>query len=311
MKPPFSYYGGKQRLASKIVRLIPKHTVYVEPFAGGAAVFFAKPRSDVTNTNHYREVLNDIDGDIVNFYRVLQDKKKAEELIWRLQFTPYSLEEHQLSMVISKNPSGFNEVERAWAFFVDINMSFAYKRGGGWRRCVYSENPACTWHNRCSRLSESLERMAGVYIEHLDAIECISKWDAPQTLFYLDPPYVGTEQGHYSGYTQEDFEELIDTLEQCQGSFLLSCYDNPAIPKHWERFEFKAYCSASGKGRVGADRTRKATPEELGDLERTELILRVIRHENLRPEIRNLFKTRAFDCFEGEKSEEERQFSLW
>lgn len=71
MKPAFPYYGGKQRIASKITELIPKHTVYVEPFAGGAAVFFKKPWPDVSNTGHYREVLNDTNGDVVNFFRVL------------------------------------------------------------------------------------------------------------------------------------------------------------------------------------------------------------------------------------------------
>ena len=81
MKPAFSYYGGKQRQVPNILPLLPKHTVYVEPFSGGAAVFFGKPWPDVSDGTHYREILNDMDGRITNFYRVCQDTQKRDELL--------------------------------------------------------------------------------------------------------------------------------------------------------------------------------------------------------------------------------------
>ena len=94
MKPLISYYGGKQRMAHNIIPLIPKHTVYVEPFAGGAAIFFLKPWPDLSDRDHYREVLNDKNGDLINLYRCFQDKEKSERLIHRLEFTLYSRGEY-------------------------------------------------------------------------------------------------------------------------------------------------------------------------------------------------------------------------
>lgn len=111
-KPPISYYGGKQKLAAKLVPLILKHTVYVDPFAGGAALMFAKPWPMVTNTALYREVINDIDQNLVNFYRVLRDKEMGPELIRRLELTPYSCAEHRMAKDILAGTSG-DPIDRA------------------------------------------------------------------------------------------------------------------------------------------------------------------------------------------------------
>ena len=94
MSPLVSYYGGKQRMACKIVPLIPDHKVYCEPFFGGGAVFFKKGRPNVTNDCHYREVINDHDQRLITLYRVMQDPLQSAELIDRLQFTPYSQAEY-------------------------------------------------------------------------------------------------------------------------------------------------------------------------------------------------------------------------
>ncbi|NCA17855.1 MAG: DNA adenine methylase, partial [Betaproteobacteria bacterium] len=132
VKPPISYYGGKQKQAHNIVPLIPKHTVYVEPFAGGAAVFFAKPWPNSQTNNDYREVLNDKDERLINFYRVLQTPEKREALIERLNLTLYSEAEHAKA----KDLASGDEVQRAWAYFVNISMSFSAKLHGGWGRIV-------------------------------------------------------------------------------------------------------------------------------------------------------------------------------
>lgn len=294
MKPPISYYGGKQRIASKIVSLIPKHTVYVEPFCGGAAVMFAKPWPDVSNNNHYREVINDTDGRLINFYTQLRNN--GEELCRRLSLALYSEREYQTAKQIEHD----DPVESARRYYVNIMQSFSHVLGGGWRRGVIGENVAATWINSVARLPEYLERMSSIHISCTDALKCIKQWDSPQTFFYCDPPYPKSQQGHYSGYSVADFDALISTLVNIKGSALVSCYDHGlTVPDGWERHEIAAHCSASGKGKVNADRSRKATAEELGDRKRTEILL-YKPADKPRDEIQRLYDSGKFDCFGGE-----------
>jgi DNA adenine methylase len=293
MKPPFSYYGGKQRLITKLIPLIPKHTVYVEPFAGGAALLFAKPWPNVFNNHHYSEVINDTNKDVVHFYRTLRDKKLGPQLVERLSLTLYSRSEHEL-----RNEKTTDPVERAARFYCDIEMSFSNKLGGGWGTVIYGKNLFATWMNKVNRLPEYLSRMASVGVECDDALNVIKRWDSPQTFFYCDPPYPGAYQGHYAGYTELDLENLIKTLDKCEGSFLLSNYDNNTIniPKDWERFEFQAHCSASSKGQTGShrDKSRAATKQELGNRERTEVVWRRLAKGSIRHELGRLFDQSSF-----------------
>jgi DNA adenine methylase len=289
MKPPFRYYGGKQRMARRIVDLMPRHTVYVEPFCGSAAVFFAKPVPLVTNRDHYREVINDHDSRIVNFFQVLRDQPGELERLCSL--TPYSREEHRLCKADEGSP-----LERARRYWLGANSSFGATLGRGWQTGVATQNHAGTLARRIPHMRDVTERLRGVYIEHLDALELIRKWDSPQTLFYCDPPYPEAHQGHYSGYTSEDFARLVDTLDQCQGSFLLSNYDQPGVPEHWERHEFSAHASSNGKGCVGAgrDKTRAAvTPKN----KRTEVVWRRLATVEPRPELVKAMQRPEFDCF--------------
>lgn len=157
---------------------------------------------------------------------------------------------------------------------------------------------------RCNtRLLQTSERLADVHIEHDDAISVIKRWDSPQTFFYCDPPYPGANQGHYSGYTDKDFAALVDTLDKCQGSFLLSCYGFEA-PEHWEKFIFQVHCTASCKGTTGSNRDKTKAATNLGDRKRTEVVYRVIRGENVRQEIKQLYATGKFDCFTGKRPDD-------
>jgi DNA adenine methylase len=309
MKPPISYYGGKQRMVPNILPLIPKHMVYVEPFAGGAAVFFAKPWPNVENTSHYREVLNDKDERLINFYRVLQTPEKREALIDRLNLTLYSEAEHAKA----KDLKSGDEVQRAWAYFVNINTSFSNKLSGGWGRSLFGENHAASWGRRISRLSEYLERMSSVHIACDDALTVIRQWDSPQTFFYCDPPYPGTYCGHYGGYggyTVEDFQALVNTLNECQGSFILSNYEQAGqtIPDGWERFEFEA--TMSSKGRVGYERSKKAD-ESHQNRQRTEVVWRRFNRVPVRDEIKRLYASGAFDCFASAPTTETNDLPLF
>jgi DNA adenine methylase len=290
MKPVISYYGGKQRMSSKIVPLIPQHTVYVEPFCGGAAIFFAKPCPKVTAKDHYREVINDYDKRLINFYQQLRDN--GQELIDALQLTLYSEHEHQ----IAKELDCEDKLEAARRYYVNVQQSFANKLNGGWGRNVYNYHSAATWTNKIKQLPNYLDRMASVYISCDDALKIIQQWDSPQTFFYCDPPYPGTDCGSYKGYTLEHFQALVNTLDACQGSFLLSNYEQPeaTIPADWERFEFEA--TASSRGRVGYDRSKKAD-ESNQNRKRTEVVWRRFNKVPVREEIQKLYDSGAYDCF--------------
>jgi len=293
MKPVISYYGGKQRMASKIIPLIPQHTVYVEPFCGGATILFAKPWPAITNNDDYREIINDKDKHLINFYQQLREN--GEELIRRIQLTLHSEEEYR----IAKQLDCEDKIEAARRYYVNAQQSFTCKINGGWARSLSGRNQAACWANKLPRLPEYLSRMASVQVSCQDALTVIKQFDSPQTCHYCDPPYPGTSCGHYKGYTLDDFKQLVAALDACQGSFLLSNYDQPEVemPADWERFEFSAHCSGSGKGQVNADRSRKATSEELGNRKRTEVVWRRFNRLPVRPEIQKLYDSGKFDCF--------------
>jgi DNA adenine methylase len=299
MRPLISYYGGKQRLASKLVPLIPRHTVYCEPFAGGAALLFAKPWPAVSNIDLYREVINDTCGDLVNLYRVAQEH--PDELAHRLQTTPYSEAEHARSAAILKREIPATDLMRAWAYYVKVQTSFANVPHGGWGRGVFGKNSAATWHKR--DVWAPLERLRSVHICQTDALKCIKQWDSPQTFFYCDPPYPGSDQGDYKGYTVTDFLALVAALDACQGAVMLSCYDAPylpTLPSPWRKSLFKTIMRASPAGKVGANKSRAPTRDELGKTARVEAIYNRPARGVLRSEIVKLYATGAYNCFKGD-----------
>lgn len=290
MRPPISYYGGKQRMASKIVPLIPKHTVYVEPFCGGATILFAKPWPNVSSIAHYREIINDYDKNIITFFKILRDR--GDELCEKISLTLYSEEEYK----ISKNFDCEDDLEKARRYFVNIQQSFSNNLNGGWGRNVFSRNNAATWQNKINHLNDYIERMQNIYISCDDALKVIKQWDSPQTFFYCDPPYPGANQGHYKGYNIQDFKNLIDTLDYCQGSFLLSNYEQKdvLIPPHWEKFEFDAV--ASSRGRVNYDRSKKMDESDQ-NRKRKEIVWRRFNRVPVREEIQALYDSGKFNCF--------------
>ena len=245
LRPLVSYYGGKQRLASKLIPLIPPHSVYVEPFAGGAALLFAKGRPAITNKDHYREVLNDKDNRIVTLYRVARER--PQELVRLLQMTPYSRDDYRRAYAIIDGYLMADELMVAWAVWVALQFSFSNTIGGGFRYSLLGRNQPATHAQKQIELPEQCSRLSGVSIESLDALEILKKYDSPQTFFYCDPPYPAAEQGHYKGYTVEQFNALVDALENCQGAYMLSCYDAEGLnaPRDAERIEIQTTSSAA------------------------------------------------------------------
>jgi len=251
MKPIISYYGGKQRMASKIVPLIPHHLMYVEPFFGGGAVFFAKGKPKVSNSDYGHEIINDKDERLINFYRCFQNN--FGELYQRIVWTLHSEAESRLAKDIMKDHQAgsvaYTSVDLAWAYYVNIQQSFSNVINGGWARTkgTPARNQGATWWNHTARLEALHERFRDVSISCTDALKVIQQRDHENTFFYIDPPYPEAEQGHYSGYTIEDFQELIDLLATVKGKFILSNYNQEkcAFPDNWIKHEFKAVCTAS------------------------------------------------------------------
>ena len=227
LKTPISYYGGKQSMLKHILPIIPEHRVYVEPFFGGGAVFWGKEKSEV-------EIINDYNGNVVNFYQQL--KSNFDELKTLIDSTPYSREVYKNAMVIYDNPYIFQPVHRAWAFWVGTVQGFSNKIGS-WRSSTQRSKESTLNLNKKNAFERILSvRLDLTQIEHKDAVELILKQDSEETFFYLDPPYVGANQGHYGGYTQEHFNSLLSALSHIKGKFLLSSYPNDQLDQYRSKF---------------------------------------------------------------------------
>ena len=204
MKTPLTYYGGKQRLASKIIPLIPPHHLYCEPFVGGGAIFFQKPKSQV-------EVLNDINGELVNFYIVVQTKFR--KLQKEIQSSLHSRDLHRKASVIYNNPDMFDAVKRAWAVWILASQSFASRLNGTWGYDVKENSTSLNIaRKRDAFVKTYADRLRSVQLECTDALRIIKSRDRKDSFFYCDPPYFNSDMGHYDGYTQKDFERLLEVL---------------------------------------------------------------------------------------------------
>lgn len=232
MKPPLTYYGGKQKLSKQIVSMIPDHQIYCEPFFGGGAVFFEKHKAEV-------EVINDSNGELINFYRVL--KTKYHQLAKEIKATLHSREEHENAEIVMKYPKLFSEIKRAWAIWVLANQSFASMLGGTWR-CDLQKNSTATRINnkRINFTKEYAKRLELTQIENCDAIRVIKLWDSKDAFFYCDPPYFNSDMGHYKGYTEQDFELLLQMLAGIKGKFILSSYPSELLDKYTKKYRWNS-----------------------------------------------------------------------
>jgi DNA adenine methylase len=220
VKTPITYYGGKQNLVNVILPMIPRHRLYCEPFAGGAAVFFAKPPSE-------SEILNDLNPEIINFYEVL--KTDFDALAAEVGASLYSRKLHHNAYVVYANPDMFDRVKRAWAVWYLAATSFGSMLGVGWGSDLFGKRVGA-FNNKKAEFNESLSRRLGnTRFENCYACKIIKAYDAEGSFFYTDPPYVGADQGHYAGYTQKHFDALLETLAYVKGKFLLSSYPNGAL----------------------------------------------------------------------------------
>lgn len=247
MKTPISYYGGKQNMVNHILPLIPPHKIYVEPFFGGGAVFFAKTPAETS-------VINDTNDYAINFYK--ECKTNFEPLREMIQTTLHSETLHKKAAEILKTRSG-TPTEQAWAFWVQTNMSFSNGifKGFAFKK---SKREVTKTTNNISRFTKEIQkRLRPTMIFNRDALDLIPRFDTPETFFYLDPPYVSSDCGHYKGtWGADEQEKLIKVLESIQGRFMLSGYPaDLTATRGWYRREFTQNLSVSGKDNAGKKKT--------------------------------------------------------
>jgi DNA adenine methylase len=243
MRPVLRWHGGKFRLAPWIRSFFPKHRIYVEPFCGAASVLMTKPRA-------WGEYINDLDGEIVNLFRVLQDDTRSRELVRLLTLTPFAKAEYELAREVTDDP-----IERARRLcilsFMGFSSGAATGDKTGFRSKSFRSNvgPGQDWMNYPEKLWAVIDRLRGVTIENRPALEIIPSLDTPGTLFYVDPPYPASTRKNFGAYrhelTDEDHEALAECLRACSGYVLISGYRCDLYDRlydGWIRMEKKTMC---------------------------------------------------------------------
>jgi len=222
----FGWYGGKYSHLDWLLPLLPRCHHYCEPFGGSAAVLLNREPSPV-------ETYNDIDGEVVNFFRMLREK--PEELIRLIALTPFSREEFALACEIDPN---LDPLERARRFYVrarQVRIGLAQSATlGRWANCIHTSRSGMSgvisrWLRGIEDLEPIAMRLLRVQIENRPAIEVIKLYDSPTTLFYCDPPYIHETRGDSSAYayemSDEEHRELAYVLNSVQGLVAISGYD--------------------------------------------------------------------------------------
>jgi DNA adenine methylase len=238
----FGWYGGKFSHLEWLLPLLPKAHHYCEPFAGSSAVLLNRPPSPV-------ETYNDIDGEVVNFFRVLRDH--PNDLMQAIALTPFSREEFYLA--VSGDTEGLSDLERARLFYVRARQA---RTGlaqtatlGRWANCKNTSRSGMSgvvsrWLGGIDGLADVAERLLRVQIENRPAIDVVRLYDSPDTLFYCDPPYLHSTRGDSKAYGFEmdvnAHAELARVLNQCQGKVAISGYQCDEMDTwyaRWRRFD--------------------------------------------------------------------------
>jgi DNA adenine methylase len=227
LKTPITYYGGKQKMLKYILPLIPEHTIYTEAFFGGGAVFWAKKPVKI-------EFVNDQNGEVANFYRVL--KQDFKSLKKEVDLTLHSEFQQKQAKSIYLNSHGHNEIKRAWALWALSHQSFYAILDNTWK-CSKSRSMSSQIQSRKEAFTDIYsKRLEHTSIFCRDALDVIKKADHEDAFHYIDPPYFNADMGHYGGYTLSDFEKLLQLLSEVKGKFMLSSYPSDILYQYVNRF---------------------------------------------------------------------------
>lgn len=242
-RPALRYYGGKWKLAPWIISHFPPHKNYVEPCGGAASVLLQKPRSPL-------ETYNDLDGNVVSFFRVLRDR--PEELIRKIRLTPWARAEYELSL----EPCD-DEVERARRFYIKLWLSVGASPTATAGQFRYARNfDGYYMSHNIETIESAAERFTNVQIENLPSDEVIRRYDHPQALVYFDPPYTTEERSHKAEYifewTSEQHAEAASLLRQADGYVVVSGYASPLYAElyeahGWQRVDKESQTNSGGK----------------------------------------------------------------
>ncbi len=248
MKAVMKYPGSKWSIADWIISFFPEHHSYLEAFFGSGAVLFNKPRSNI-------ETVNDLDDNVVNLFEWI--KRDPEKLAHEIYWTPYSRKVYE--NVFAAVPG--DSLQKAVNFYIRLNMGRGFRINGekvGWKNDIQGRERAYAsqdWCNLPGKVMQAAERLRGVQIENRPAVELIQKFNLPNVLIYLDPPYVlGTRCRKQYRYEMGDnaHNDLLDVLLAHKGKVILSGYDNDLYNdrlKGWHREETSCYSQACKKTR--------------------------------------------------------------
>lgn len=245
-QPLVPWMGGKRRLAKHLLPLFPEHTCYVEPFAGGAALFFLRP------TPAKVEVLNDINGQLVNLYRVVQHH--FDEFVRQFEWTLTSRE--VFARLQSTPPESMTDIQRAARFFYLQHTAFGGKTidqhfGTSTTGRLWDANTIA------DKLAASKQRLGGVIIENEPWERCFKRYDRVHTFFYCDPPYWQTA-GYDRAFDWAQYQLLAEMMTKAQGKVMLSINDHPDIRELFKDFGIRRLEIAYS---VGRDKTQKTSGE--------------------------------------------------
>ena len=228
---PIKYWGGKEKMLKHLLPMIPNHKKYIEPFVGGGSLFWAKGES-------FLEVINDIKGEITNYYRTLKSPSAFSVLKERLLMTCAS--EHELNLaskiLSEKNllqDTGTPDPEWAWATYVFNAFSIFGVNFGLPKEPVRGGGNAISGVLKIEKITEAhCHRLKHTHITCRDATTFIPQADCEEAFFYCDPPYVNTNCTGYEGYTEENYDALLMELGRIKGKFLLSSFQTEILNRH-------------------------------------------------------------------------------
>jgi DNA adenine methylase len=246
LKSVLKYPGSKWSIADWIIQQFPEHHSYLEPFFGSGAVLFKKSRSNI-------ETVNDLDGNVVNLFKCI--RSDPERLAREIYLTPYSRQIYEESYKMVPK----DDYERAYNFYIRCNMGHGFRTTGekvGWKNDVQGREKSYAsqdWVNLPEKILQAAERLRGVQIENMPAVELIKRFNYKNVLIYCDPPYIlGTRHGkqYRCEMSDDDHRNLLQVLLNHSGPVIISGYESELyneMLKGWRKESITAYSQVCSK----------------------------------------------------------------